>query len=91
MSKDPGRIHYRISFWDAEGHKIPGPVMQAPEEAVEVAGAELWLVPEEDGPFYEKEEYDEKISTGTDEAGPAAPTEALGDAPTEPGPEGGSN
>jgi hypothetical protein len=55
------RINYRISFVDAAGNKIPGPVMQAPEDAVEVAGMEIWIVPEVNNPFYP--------NTGRPEAG----------------------
>jgi hypothetical protein len=47
------RINYRLSFLDAAGNKIPGPAMQAPEDAVETAGIEVWTTPETDGPFYE--------------------------------------
>jgi hypothetical protein len=46
------QIHYRLSFLDAAGNKIPGPVMQAPDDAVEAAGIELWMVPECEGPYY---------------------------------------
>lgn len=49
-------ISYRLSFLNAAGEKIPGPVIQAPEDAVEAVGIELWTVPETEGPFYKAPE-----------------------------------
>lgn len=51
------RIHYRMSFRDAVGDKFPGPVIQAPDDAVEVTNVEVWIVPECE-PFYKRDEED---------------------------------
>lgn len=61
VGSKPGgsRIHYRMSFRDAAGDKFPGPVFQAPDDAVEVTNVEVWIVPECGGPFHEAEEENE--------------------------------
>lgn len=69
------RINYRLSFANAEGDRFPGPVFQAPDEAVEVVGVELWLVPEE--PYFEEESNG--IPQGMAEEGAASPPPAVED------------
>lgn len=45
MSDSTNRIFYRLGFIDSDGKEFPGPIHEAPADAVELGRFEVWCQP----------------------------------------------